>query len=147
MLEHCLFLSTETSDPVSAVIRWYTDCDWSHCGWLRLADGWTYSAMFNGGVQWRPPNPKAKILKLSAAGIEASLSKALSVEGAAYDLLDILGIATGRNWSEPGEFICDKLVFWAQDAIGCPLVNMRFIPLIHLKPRDILLSPDVIELG
>jgi hypothetical protein len=140
-LEFCLFLSTETYDPVSAVIRWYTNCEWSHCGWLRLADGWTYSAMVEGGVKWRAPNTETKILKLSCDGIEASLSKALTVEGSHYDLLDILGIATGRNWQAPGEFICDKLVFWAFDQIGCPLVNMEFIPLEHLKPRDILLGP------
>lgn len=139
-MDHCIFLSTEEYDPVSALIRWYTNCDWSHCGFLDLKNGYTYSAMMDGGVAWRPPNPRARMLKLSADGIEAALSKALSVAGSHYDMLDILGIAASKNWETPGEFICDKLVLWAFDQVGCPLVNMTFIPLEHMKPRDILLG-------
>lgn len=101
--------------------------------------------MFDGGVAWRPPNPHTKILKLSADGMDASLSRALSVQGSAYDMLDILGIALNKDWAKPGEFICDKLVFWASNQVNCPLVNMDLIPLEHLTPRDILLG-RVLEL-
>src|ERR1700686_2143657 len=138
--ESCLFLSTEHYDPVSATIRWYTNCDWSHCGWLRLADNWTYSAMSDGkGVDWRPPNPRAKILKLSAPGTDEALQLALVVRGAKYDLKDILGIAFSKNWYTQGDYICDKLTFWFQDKANFPLVNHKFIPFEHLRPRDILL--------
>lgn len=146
-MEYCLFLSTVETDPISAIIRRATNCDWSHAGFMRLADGWTFSAMSDGqGVAWRPPNPNAKILKLSVQGIEAALSKAQSQAGSKYDFMDIAGIALGCNWSAPGSFICDKLVFWAFQEIGAPLVNPTFIPAIHLTPRDILLSPYVTEI-
>ena len=140
----CLFLSNDGSIE-DRVIDWYTDSDWAHCGWLRQSDMWTYSAEHEGGVKWRPPNA-AKILKLSCDGMDASISKALTVEGSTYDMLDILGIALSKDWSKPGEFICDKLVFWAYQQINVPLLNHTFIPLIHLKPRDILLSPYVTEI-
>lgn len=116
MSEICLFLSNDGSIE-DHVIDWYTNCDWAHCGWLRRSDMWTYSAQHDGGLIWRPPNPKAKILKLSADGMDASLAKALTAEGSAYDMLNILGIALSKDWSTPGETICDKALFWFQDQV------------------------------
>lgn len=142
MSDICLFLSNDGSIE-DHVIDWYTNSIWPHCGWLRKSDMWTFSAQHDGGVAWRPPNPRAKILKLSAPGMDASLSKALPVAGSSYDMLDIIGIALSKDWSTPGEFICDKLLFWAQQEVGFPLLNHTYIPLIHLKPRDILLSPFI----
>lgn len=141
-----LFMSTEVNDPVSAIIRWRTTCDWSHTGFLRVEDGFTFSAMSDGkGIAWRPPNPKAKLLIIDAEGSEEALAKALAHEGKGYDFLSILGIALGKNWQTPGKFICDRLVFWAFQEIGKPLLNHTFIPLLHLTPADILLSPNVKE--
>lgn len=144
-LEHCLFLSTETFDPISAIIRWEETAAWSHCGWLRLSDNWTFSAEM-GGIAWRPPNPKAKILKLSCDGMEASLSKALLMAGHGYDFLGIIGIALGQNWEQKGTDFCAQLLFWYQNEVRCPLVNHKFIPFEHLKPSYILLSPYVQEI-
>jgi hypothetical protein len=140
-----LFVSTETFDPESAIIRWYTACAWSHTGWLRKSDGATFSAMLDGGVGWRGANSRAKVLTLNAPGVDEAFTVALTQEGDAYDMLDILGIATGRNWEAPGKFICDKLVFWAFQKAGYPLLNPEFIPLEHFTPRDVLLSPAVQE--
>lgn len=145
MSDICLFLSNDGSIE-DHIIDWYTNSLWPHCGWLRQSDMWTFSAEHKGGLIWRPPVPGVKILKLSCDGMEASLSKALSAEGSAYDMLDILGIALSKDWSKPGEYICDKALFWFQQQVNCPLLNHTFIPLIHLKPRDILLSPYVIEI-
>jgi hypothetical protein len=147
MLDTCLFLSTIELDPISASIRLKTESDWSHTGFYRLKDGWTFSAMADGkGVAWRPPNPRAKILKLSTEGIEAALSKALTQEGKGYDRLDILGIALGISLKSDNKFICSTLVAWAFQQIGTPLLNPTFIPLQHITPRDILLSPYVQEI-
>lgn len=146
-LDHCLYLSTVEHDPVSATIRLRTECDWSHVGFYRIADGWTFSAMADGhGVAWRPPNPAAKVLRLSVEGIEAALSKALTQLGKPYDRLDILGIALGLDWAVANHFICSTLVTWSFQQAGVPLLNPRFIPLQHITPRDILLSPYVIQL-
>lgn len=146
MSDLCLFLSTVECDPISAAIRAATNCAWSHTGFRRPSDGWTFSAMSDGGIAWRPPNPRAKILNLSTDGMDAALSKALTQAGLKYDFMDILGIAFHENWETPNRMICDKLVFWSFQQIGCPLVNMKFIPIEHLTPRDILLSPYVNEI-
>ena len=146
-MEYCLFLSTEESDPISAAIRLKTECDWSHVGFLRLVDGWTFSAMSDGrGVTWRAPNSKAKILRLQTSGTEAALSRALTQMNKPYDKLDIAGIALGLDWHTAGSFICSTLVAWAFEEMGAPLLNPKFIPREHITPRDILLSPYVTEL-
>lgn len=140
-----LFLSTQPGF-VSEVIRRGTNCDYSHAGFIDLDTRRTFSAMCDGkGVTWRDPDPNAKLLILSALGQDAALSKALTQEGKPYDELDIAGIVLGRDWETPGAWICDKLVFWAFEQNNAPLVNPGFIPLEHLTPRDILLSPYVTE--
>ena len=161
----CLFLSTVEFDPISAAIRFETKCDWSHVGFYRLGDQWTFSAMSDGkGVAWRPPNPHAHILlldylpsptnaqldaqldaQLNIGVMAAALAAAETQTGAKYDFLDILGIAFGPNWETPGRMICDKLVLWAFEQLHSPLLNMAFIPIEHMTPRDILLSPFLIE--
>ena len=141
-----LFVSTEEFDPVSAIIRWHTACAWSHAGFLRKSDMWTFSAMADGkGVSWRPPNPKAKVLALNYPETDKAFSAALTQAGKPYDFLDILGIAAAKDWSSTDAWICDKLVFWACIQAGAPLLNHTFIPLDHLTPRDILLSPLISE--
>jgi hypothetical protein len=146
--EYCLYLSTEPDSPVSRAIREKTECDWSHVGFYRIKDGWTFSAKLDDpeGVSWRPPNPNEKILKLSIDGIDAALSKALTQDGKPYDRLAIAGIALGKNWFTPGSFICSTLVAWAFEEIGVPLLNPTFIPREHITPRDILLSPYILEI-
>src|SRR5882762_7066671 len=139
-----LYLSTETWDPVSAVIRAETGVDWSHVG-FRRDDGQTFSAMLSGGVSWRPPTPGAKILLLDVDGCDAALAKAETHTGDAYDMLNILGIAMRHDWSQPGHFICDKLVFWAFEQTANPLLNHVFVQIEKLSPRDVLLSLKVRE--
>jgi hypothetical protein len=142
----CLFLSTDPSDIESALIRRFTMCDWSHVGFYRISDGSTFSAMNDGkGVAWRPANPKAKLLLLQAPKIQEAFEFALTQEGKAYDVSDILGFITDRDWQSPDKFICDRLVFASFVAVGAPLLNPKFIPQEHLTPRDVLLSPLVQE--
>jgi hypothetical protein len=50
------------------------------------------------------------------------------------------------NLTDPNAFDCDQLVFWSAAQLGTPLVNHTFIPLQHLTPRDVLLSPFVTEI-
>lgn len=143
-----LFMSTIKDDPVSALIRRMSMCDWSHTGFYRLEDGWTFSAMNDGkGVAWRPPNPKATILKITAPGVEDAFSWALKQEGKPYDRLDIAGFVFDRDWQNPSSFICDRLNFLAfinasliPGSLAKSLLNHKFIPLEHLTPRDILVS-------
>ena len=139
-----LFLSTQQYDIESALIRRFTMCDWSHVGFLRDSDGYTFSAMNDGkGVAWRPPNPTVKTLKLTVPRIEEALAQAETKAREPYDVGDILGFIANRNWQSPDKFICDRLVFWAFAQIGQPLLNHTFIPMDHLTPRDVLLSPLV----
>jgi hypothetical protein len=144
----CLFLSTQEDDIESALIRRFTMCDFSHTGFYRIADGWTYSAMADGkGIAWRPPNPKAKVLLLNAPMMQEAFKWALTQEGKAYDRANILGFVLNKDWATPNQFICDRLVFESFKQVGYSLVNLNFIPIEHLTPRDILLSPFVTERG
>lgn len=140
-----LFVSTEPWDPVSAIIRYHTTSTWSHAGFIRLSDGWTFSAMLWGGVKWRKPSRFAKFLVLDCPYVDEAFEKALTQEGRSYDWLNILGFVASKNWQRPGKFICDRLVFWAFEQISQPLVNPTFIPCSHFTPRDILLSRMVWE--
>lgn len=152
----CLFVSTEKWDPVSGLIRFEEDADWSHTGWYYIEKGATFSAMADGkGVAWRDPIPQAKILLLNAPFADETQKIAEEKAGCGYDFLDILGIAFRQNWQTEGRMICDKLVFWAymeyakrqlpNVVVGAPLLNHTFIPLEHFTPRDILVSPFVSE--
>lgn len=145
MSDIALFVSTEEFDPVSAVIRWRTACAWSHTGFIRLSDDWTFSAMADGGVAWREPNPKARVLVLDYEHADLALAQALTKEGEGYDFLGIAGIETGKNLAAANTEFCSQLLFWATEAAGYPLLNMTFIPREHLTPRDVLLSPLVRE--
>jgi hypothetical protein len=145
MSMRCLFVSTEHWDIESAIIDWYTRTKIaSHAGWIDPETMWTYSAMADGkGLDWRPPNPKAKVTMLTAPNSEQSCILALADRGAKYDFLQIAGIAANRDWSRPQEWICDKAVFWFQKVAGCPLLNHELYPIEFLVPDDILKSPYV----
>jgi hypothetical protein len=81
-MDICLFLSTQPGDVESGLIRRFTLCDWSHCGFYRIQDGSTFSAMHDSaGVAWRPKNPEAKILLLSAPKMDEAFAWALEKAG------------------------------------------------------------------
>ena len=147
-MNRCLFTSFQPGDIVSDIINWYARGLHlaSHCGWIDPETMWTYSAMSDGkGLDWRPPNPKAVVTRLSGPGTEESLSLALGHRGAQYDFLEIAGIATDHDWLKPGEFICDKAVFWFQKQAGCALLNHDLYPMNLLTPPDLLKSPYVLK--
>jgi len=147
-MKYGLFLSTDAADIESALIRRLSMCDWSHVGFYRLEDSWTFSAMNDGkGVAWRPPNPRASMLLLDLPRVDEIAAIAFTQEGKPYNRKEILGFLCNRDWSEPGEFDCDQLVFWSAIQLATPLLNHTFIPLEHLTPRDILLSPLVLQVA
>jgi hypothetical protein len=139
-----LFLSTEEFDPVSAFIRRFTNCDWSHAGFFDDQKRQTYSAMADGkGLAWRNIKAGTRMLYLTAPGVDLAHYHALQWIGARYDYRDIAGILLGHNWETTNRLICDVTVFKAFRAANQPLVNPIFIPEEHLTPRDLLLSPLV----
>jgi hypothetical protein len=142
----CLFMSTDTSpfDWESGLIRRLSMCDWSHTGFLRKSDNFTFSAMNDGkGVNWREPNPQAKVLLLDAPHVEDMLAVAETQTGKPYNRKEIFGFIFNKNWTNPYAFDCDQLVFWSAIQVGFPLLNHTFIPLEHLTPRDILVSEHI----
>ena len=139
-----LYVSTEKWDIVSAVIRWFTLCSWSHVGFINLDTMTTFSAMADGrGVDFRPLKRGQKIMLLDAPHCEEAYQKALSYKGQGYDFLAILGMVFHRNWKSRDRKFCNELVFRVFDEIGEPLLNHKFIPLQHMFPEHILLSPKV----
>lgn len=145
-MDPCMFLSTEPLDPISALIRMRTQCDWSHFGFYDRVSGLTFSAMLEGGVKWRPVGTHQKMMLLTTPHIQEIFNEALKYDGIPYDQLDIVGIALGLNLHTSGHVICDVLGFKAAQESGFPLLNMAYIPLWHLTPRDILLA-DVKQFG
>lgn len=142
-----LFVSRELGDVVSELICIKTESVWPHVGFYDRDRDYTFSAMCDGnGVSWRALKPKQKVMLLSAPGTQAAFEKALTQEGKPYDFLDIVGIALAQDIHIPDHFICSTLVLWAFEQTGNPLLNMKFIPLDHLTPRDILLSNEISQL-
>jgi hypothetical protein len=144
----CLFASTERGDPASGIIRFFDLSDISHVGFMRLCDGWTFSAMVDGGVKWRPPNPHAKILLLDTPRVMDMFAMALTKEGAEYNKLAIVGMVFHRNWSNANDEFCNQLVFWTAEGMPDPdpLINPTFIPIQHTWPSDLLKSTKVTKL-
>jgi len=97
------------------------------------------------GLAWREVKKNQQLLLLQAPGAEESLKQALRYAGSSYDYKDIIGMIFRKNWCTPGRYICDMAIFQFQETTGNPLLNHRFIPMMHLTPRDVLLSPFVRE--
>ena len=141
----CGFLSTELHDPASMIIRWGTHCDYSHIGWMRFSDQWTFSAMNDStGVGWRRPNTRSKIILISVPKMQEAFEWALTQEGKPYDIRDILGFVVSKNWGDHDmkAWICSELFAYSFAAIGSPLFSFN-TPLWHISPRDNLLPTSV----
>ena len=142
-----LYVSTEEYDPISIAIRAKTECAWSHVGFYNPETKRTFSAMCDGkGVAWRTLKPSEKYMLLDADGIDDAFKFALAQEGKPYDVLDIIGIVSGADLVQRQHFICSTLVLWSFQQAGKPLLGMWAIPLDHMTPRDVLLSPFIREL-
>lgn len=140
----CLFCSTEKYDLISAIIRARTQCAWSHCGFYDTETKLTYSAMFDGkGMAWRPVKRTQKMLLLTAPGVDEAFKWALTQIGKPYDWKAILGIAIGKNMHADGHLFCAYVCFGSFIATANPLLAHWALPLEHLTPRDMLVSPKV----
>lgn len=137
----CVFLSTITRDPMSAVIRWVTRCPYSHTGFFDTDTRKTYSAMLKGGVQWRTPT-YTSLLLLGAPKTEEAFQWALTQEGKKYDWTAITGFAMNRDWREEDRWFCSELVCAAFEKVGAPLLNPQ-MQVYRITPRDLLLSPFI----
>lgn len=139
-----VFVSTVKWDPISAAIRWATLCDWSHTGFYDDSTGMTFSAMHDrGGVAWRKPDPRARMMLLEVPRADEALQIAEQWAGLRYDTRDILGIILRRDWKSPDAYICDRVVFKAFELLAAPLLNHTFIPMEHLAPDDVLKSLSI----
>jgi hypothetical protein len=140
-------MSTQRHGIESELIRRFSMCAWSHTGFYRLSDSWTFSAMNDGqGVAWRPPNPNVEILLLNHSRVDEMAAIAFTQEGKKYNCKEILGFIANKDWTNPDEFDCDQLVFWTAIQLKDPMLNHKYYPLEHLTPRDILLSLSIGDL-
>jgi hypothetical protein len=140
-----IYLSTETYDPISLMIRVVTHSKWSHIGFAEQMDdgSWrTLSAMFDGGVKYRAM-PKQFIL-MTAPGVEEAYQEAKTQLGKPYDWRSILGIVMNRDWREVDSWYCAEIVAWAFEQVMQPLFNTSF-GVNWITPRDFFLSPYVSE--
>jgi len=148
-----LYLSTRTWALDSALIRWHTCCEYSHCGFYDSDRMAFYSAQLRGGVRWRSRGGRgdnretnSRVLLLSAPGADAALAWALTQQGKKYDYSAIFGIALDRNWREEDSWYCSELVAASFEKIGQPLFNPAF-QLWRVVPRDLLLAMGLLPVN
>jgi len=152
------------SDPVSGMIRFFTDFPYSHVEFVLDADWEPYlkdcpmptlavgdygalGARLNGGIRIRPSD-YAKFTAIELVIVEctdaqkaAVMKDAVSSIGSGYDVIDICGIVFKQNWHEKFHEICS--VFCTQKLNNNGLTALRvtdkYLP--SITPRDLYLSP------
>ena len=145
-----LFFSTVDWDVGSALIRFGTRSDFSHCGFY-LDDGWTLDSRFHpfnkhkDGVQYRSPKQHKDWTRLELyrhPRIDDAIQAGADLVGRCpYDWPAIFGIATDHDWHNDHEKICSEFLGWCFWKIGFPL--LRDTKTWELTPRDVWLSKDI----
>jgi hypothetical protein len=101
MSDICFFVSTETLDPVSALIRAKTQSDWSHVGFYDLDKKLTFSAMDDGkGVAYRPIAKFQKMMLLDCPNLDAIFCTSAEIGRHA---LRSVGHCRNRSQSQPSQ--------------------------------------------
>lgn len=135
-------------DVESIAIRAYTWCAFSHVEFV-LDDGTTLGARtdHNPGVQIRPIN-YAKFSNEERYNIPVTdeqkaiiMAFAHAQVGKPYDVKDIFGIFTHRDWRDDGSWICSELVTAAFEKGGVYLLNSQSEYVNRVTPADDYLSP------
>jgi hypothetical protein len=152
------------SDPMSGLIRWFTDFPYSHVEFVLDADWEPYlkacpmptlvqgdygvlGARLSGGIRIRPSN-YANFTSIETVAVEvtdaqkaAVIKDAVSSIGEAYDVIDICGIVFKQNWHERSHEICS--VYCTQklnnNGLNVLRISDRYVP--SITPRDLYLSP------
>ena len=148
-----LRFSTEIWAPDSALIRWRTQCAWSHVEFER-EDGSTLGARFSpfskkdDGFIERPVSAnskQARVVHYTFPGIELAHEWGMNnLLGHPYDWRGILGIALARDVSANGSVFCSYAIFLcALYGALRKLVNDQTICDYKFTPRDLLLSNDL----
>lgn len=139
----CIYVSTWPGlhEVFPRLIQAKTGSVWTHAG-FQIDEDHTFCALTDG-VHVRPNDPDEIKLMLEVPFCEGALAKARTRDGDKYDFLNIAAIIFGTDWHWDHRDICDKLVFWAFQQDGHPLLNHTFLQLEKLTPRDILLSPAI----
>lgn len=142
-----IYLSTETYNPASIIIRYGTHFEYSHAGFFNDEDNSYLSAQLTGGVKIRytPEEKFTKRVLYTAPGITQAYECAKKQIGQKYDWRAILGIASDHDWHEKEDWFCSELVAYAFEEVGNPLLNPNTV-VWRITPRDLTLSPLVTKI-
>lgn len=152
-----------SSDPISGMIRFFTDFPYSHveflldadwepylkeCPMPTLAEGdyGTLGAHFIGGIKVRPTNYD-RFTAIENVTVDATdaqkaalMASAVKAIGTPYDVEEIAGILFHQNWHERSHEICS--FFCTSELIRNGVEVLRiFHDMASITPRDLYLSP------
>lgn len=129
-------------DPLSRTISWWGGGDWSHID-LAMPDGTFAGARLNGGYQIRPADyikpAKSCVLSLETTPEQemAYYAASKAKEGAPYDRIAIAGFIVGRNWAQPGAWICSEAQ--ADNAVKAEIIKPLYLSANRITPNDMTL--------
>lgn len=124
---------------------------WSSHVEALMPDGSLLGAMFDGGVQARPPNYDAGgfskqmyVPLLMTAGQEARFIAFLRDQiGKPYDWTAIASFYSQRDWQEDDSWFCSELIAAALAASGAFPATMA-VKFSRITPRDLMLLTSVL---
>jgi uncharacterized protein YycO len=133
---------------ISSAIRGFTNSQWSHAE-IVLPDG-SYLGALADGVRIRPAdyckttNERRYAVPVESDALAQMMAFAHEQVGKPYDLFDIAGLATHRNWHEDSAWICSELVAATAEAGGLFMLNVDPEFVYHITPEMLHLSPMLI---
>lgn len=133
----------------SRIIRFGTRWWCSHVEFLDTSnvntERATLGARLKGGVQFRPLTYDKSITReewWTAPGIDKAFAEAQKYIGCGYDLVDIAGFATARDWHSAKHMICSELVTKSFEDVGVSYILLSaWQPVWRISPRDVMISP------
>jgi hypothetical protein len=147
-----VFFSTEKWDLVSALIRWKTDSEFSHCGFW-LSGGWTLDSRYDpfnrhrNGVQFRSPKQHRKWTRLELYWhplIDLAIEEGIQLVGnTPYDVSAIFGIALEKDWHARHEKICSEFLSWCFEKAWKRAKGMTSAELIQYSHSLVIGNPLV----
>ena len=120
---------SNSSQPLSPLIRWVTWSDWSHVAILVDDNLIIESTLSRGGVKidslsnFKDRSKDWAIFEVDCKSPSRVLAAAMTQVGKPYDWTGILGIGLKRDWQEDDAWFCSEFVFWAFDYAGEPKIR------------------------
>lgn len=141
---------SNSSLPLSPIIRWVTWSDYSHVALLLDEETVIESTMSKGGVYTDSlSNFKKRAKNWLMVELEIDIShldwnKLIEIAnkevGKPYDTFGVIGLSIHRNWQEDDKWWCSELIPYLLLNWGIKLFNSNFIH--RIVPQHLLILPS-----